>query len=175
MKKILTIIGTTLLLFGAIAVYAQQNIEDVGINVADAGYQYFYVNGAGVSGALWPLTVSQTDTSALYRIEPGLFYTAKCKVASPSGDTCVSMQIWYADAPDYAAGRLVDSFSNNTIGLYTTTAGGWRDFWGGSAGLKYPVNEGRYVFFVATNDNQVASTTTYLQMEVFSSVEPRQK
>lgn len=172
MKKTLLIACAVIL--SAFAFAWSQQVEDVTIQPNNQECAYFYVTGSN-GGTTWSLdsggtgTATFTDTSNAYRIVPGLFYTAKAKCVD-AADTVSSLQIWYNSAPTMTGAKILDSFTAAIGG--SAGVGGWRDFWGGSAGLKYPVTEGRYVMFVARNDTGSGANANTFTLEVFSSVKP---
>ena len=175
MKKIAIIVSVVLALVAVYSFVSAQQIEDLGIAPTGEPYQYFYVAGSS-GGTTWTLdsggtgTAGYIDTAGPYRIVPGLYYTAKAKCAD-GADTVLSLQIWYNTAPTMTGAQKVDSFTANSIGG-SAVVGGWKDFWGGAAGLKYPVTEGRFVYFVAANDTGAGANSNTFTLEVFSSVLP---
>ena len=163
MKRLLLVVAV-LGALSALAI-AQSQIEDRGISPTSTPTMYWQINQTGGSEQ-WTNDSAAVDTSAFYKVVPGLYYTVSA-VCDNAADTITQLYVYRNTTASVTGGQLIDSF-----GVIAGTTVSWRDIHGGSAGLKYPVMA-RYLYFIMTGDaTPGAGAGTIADVKLISSVVP---
>lgn len=149
----------------SVAAFAQVQIEDRGVSPTATPSIYWPINQTGGS-ELWSLDSAATDTSAYYKIVPGLYYTLTLKTSGVAGDSLRSVRIFRNTIPSTVGAEKIDSII--TIAGATQST---KDILGGAAGLKYPVMA-RYLYVVVVGATTGAAGATTIDAKMWSSVLP---